>query len=167
MSIYNNHFNYDFDLLVSMLLPPILRKPKTIAFVTSLASGISMVHNDLIRLRKDSEYDAYFSQDRKTFEHYLNDEFDRLDRSIRIINADFLGRIQVYKSIEQRELRLYKTVENKPNPRLYKSQEFDTSLHFIIQIPNSINLTQIQLTALREWVDNRKLPNKNYIIQHI
>lgn len=167
MNTFNNYFNWDFEQLVVMLLPPLLRKSKMIAFVTMLADGTNKVYQQLVQFRIKSKYDAFFSQSRITFEHYLNDEFDNIGRSIRIVNADFLERTHIYKHIENRELRIYKQSENKPNPKLYKIQEFDTSLHFIIQIPVTLNLSIIQVKALRLWVDNHKLPNKNYIIQNI
>ena len=165
MKTYNNHFNWDFDSLVVMLLPPVLRKNKMIAFVQLLAKGNQLIYDQLKSFRISSTYDAYFSQARIQFEHYLNDEFDKTGRSIRIINSEFLERQTLYKHAESRPNRIYQVSENKPI-KLYYLQEYETSIHFIIEMPASLLNTQ-QLKALRIWVDERKLPNKNYKINLI
>ncbi|MGB0869456.1 MAG: hypothetical protein ACPGSD_07650 [Flavobacteriales bacterium] len=165
MNTYNNHFNWDFDKLVVMLLPPVLRKPKLLAFLEVLASGISSVYDGLIEFRTKSSYNAYFSADRITFEHYLNDVFDKEDRNIKVVNAEFLERKTLYKNAENRPNRIYQVSENKPI-KLYYLQEYETSIHFIIEMPAGL-LNAQQLKALRIWVDERKLPNKNYEIEFI
>ena len=165
--MYNNFFGWNYDHLVLMLLPPNLRNPKVVGFIGALTSGLNDVQNTLNSFRVDAKYQALFSGERLQFEHYLNDEFDRIGRSIKIINSPFLEKVYLYKDIENRPLRIYKYSENKPRPRLYKHEEYAVSIHFIIQIPTSLNLSDVQVKRLRVWVDQRKLPNKNYIIQNI
>ena len=151
--------------MVYMLLPPLLRQSKMIEWLIVLSSGLESIQKDLLVFRKDVKYDLLFSQERIQFEHYLNDKFDKNNRNIKIINAEFLERKTLYKYAENRPNRIYQVSENKPI-RLYNLQEYDTSIHFIIEIPTSLLNTQ-QLKALRIWVDERKLPNKNYKIEFI
>lgn len=150
-----------------MLLPPSLRKPKILGFVNVLLSGLNEVYSQLRMFRNTTKYNVLFSGERIQFEHYLNDEFDRIGRTIKIINSPFLNRIYVYKDIEGRDdVRLYKHSENTP-VTLYKEQEYEISIHFIIQIPVALGLSDLQIKALRSWVDARKLPDKNYSIQNV
>jgi len=151
--------------MVYMLLSPLLRQSKMIEWLIVLSSGLESIQKDLLIFRKDAEYDLLFSQERLQFEHYLNDQFDKNNRNIKIINAEFLERVTLYKHAEDRPNRIYQVSESKPI-RLYNLQEYDTSIHFIIEIPTSLLNTQ-QLKALRIWVDERKLPNKNYKIEFI
>lgn len=164
--MFNNFFNWDFDYITTELLPPKLRKKKYKAFIQSIGRSFSNVHNALTQFRSTSEYEILFSSERLQFEHYLNDKFDRIGRSIRLINAPFLGHIYVYKHVENRPIRMYKHSENQTNPRMYKLQEYEISIHFIIEIPTGL-LSDLEEKALRSYVDHRKLPNKNYTIQHI
>ncbi len=167
MNMYDNFFDWEFKTIAIMLLPPVLRKPKTIALMQTLAEFIDVVYASLKEFRNDSEYATNFSSERIQFEHYLNDEFDRIGRTIKIVNSPFLNRIYVYKDIEGREdVRLYKHSENIP-VTLYKEQEYEISIHFIIQIPIALALSDLQIKALRSWVDARKLPDKNYSIQNV
>ena len=151
--------------MVYMLLPPLLRQSKMIEWLIVLSSGFESIQKDLLVFRKDVKYDLLFSQERLQFEHYLNDKFDKNNRNIKIINAEFLERKTLYKYAENRPIRIYQVSENKPI-KLYYLQEYETSIHFIIEMPTSLLNTQ-QLKALRIWVDERKLPNKNYKINLI
>lgn len=164
--MYNNFFTWDFNHLIFLLLPPLLRKPKMVAFLQVLISGINDIYASLKQFRKDIEYDVNFSTQKIQFEHYINDKFDRISRGITLVNAPFLVRIYLYKQVETRPIRMYKHSENQTNPRVYKLQEHEVSIHFIIQVPTGL-LTDLQEKALRAYVDNRKLPNKNYTIQYI
>ena len=148
--------------MVYMLLPPQLRKSKMIEWLIVLSSGLESIQKDLLVFRKDAEYDLLFSQERIQFEHYLNDKFDKTNRSIRIINSFFLERKTLYSYAENRPNIIYRVSETNPI-ELYYLQEYDTSIHFIIEIPSGL-LNAQELKALRIWVDERKLPNKNYNI---
>ena len=160
--MFNNFFQWSFRDMVYMLLPPQLRKSKMIEWLIVLSSGLESIQKDLLVFRKDAEYDLLFSQERIQFEHYLNDKFDKTNRSIRIINSFFLERKTLYSYAENRPNIIYRVSETNPI-ELYYLQEYDTSIHFIIEIPSGL-LNAQELKALRIWVDERKLPNKNYNI---
>lgn len=162
--MFDNFFNWKARELVDFLLPVLFRKPKMLAFLKSIYAGIDSILDDLIAHREDALYQLNFSGDRLTFQRYINDEFDDDNRSITIVLGDYLPKVYVYKTIEERELYIYKKSENEDPTFIYKKQEYVGQIDFRVVVPLSLSFNAQELERLRVFVDKYKLLNKNFEI---
>lgn len=152
-------YKVDYDKLAILLLPTILRKPKTIAFVQSLVFPISQLHYKWSQFRTDNLYKVEHNGQVCKFRGALNDRFDQTERRI------YIGDGNKYE-----RQYLYTTGENKPKYLgtmfLHETEDYaDTGVDFIVHVPEAIVSGQFfELVALIEFY---KLGGKRYKIERI
>lgn len=152
-------YKVDYNKLAILLLPTILRKPRTIAFVHSLVFPISELHYSWSQFRAYNLYKVEHNGQVCKFRKALNDRFDQTERRIYITDGNKFKREY-----------LYTTAENRPKYLgviyLHQTDDYaDTGVDFIVHVPAAIVSGQFfELVALIEFY---KLGGKRYKIESI
>lgn len=126
---------YDFDLfkLVEQYLPPILRKPKILAWLKSLFAPIQTLKTSIL---------AYFTYARReirmngqviVLENYLNDTFDSVLRRIKIF--DNSGRYFIKSSVNVYSLASIDSVSKSKTLYIPSLTDFNFSVDFVVKTP--------------------------------
>ena len=150
-------FKISFDKLVIQLLPTFLRKPRMIAFISLFSNELTKLHNAwLVKKTADETWLNHNSQVCK-LRKILNDEFDDLQRRIKITDGQLYERKYIYTLGEKKPVKLGK---------LYIRQATDyadTGTDFFVVVPVEINIEQNKY-KLEALINRYKLASKRYKI---
>lgn len=151
-------FKISFDKLVIQLLPTFLRKPRMIAFITLFSKVLTDLHNAwLVKKTADETWLNHNSQVcylRKV----LNDEFDDLQRRIRITDGQLYERKYIYTLGEKKPVYLGKLF-------IRQTVDYaDTGIDFFVVVPTEITNMEQNKFKLEAWVNRYKLASKRYKI---
>ena len=159
-------FYIDFNKLVQLLLPIVLRKNKMIAWLNALIFPIFKMYNDydntaFVGYRDGNLYKLKITPQVVYLKRLLNDKYDIVLRRIFITDTEGKNPLYIYLEEEEKPAFIFKEVENKP---VFLWLDGETSLKeddFIINIPMDIAFDEKEL---RMVVDNYKLAGKTYLI---
>ncbi len=149
-----NYFQLDIKKLVVLLLPTFLRHHKMVAWLHSLITPLIFLYNDFMQQREKHLYRLNHNGQVCYLRKALNDEFDREQRRIRIIDGNQYNREYIYTRAENRPKYL---------GRMYlrsRSDYEDTGVDFIVEVPKD-TYNEIEMKAL---IDYYKLASKRYKI---
>lgn len=151
-------FKISFDKLVIQLLPTFLRKPRMIAFITLFSKVLTDLHNAwLVKKTADETWLNHNSQVcylRKV----LNDEFDDLQRRIRITDGQLYERKYIYTLGEKKPVYLGKLF-------IRQTVDYaDTGIDFFVVVSTEITNMEQNKFKLEAWVNRYKLASKRYKI---
>lgn len=150
-------YKINFDKLVVMLLPTFLRKPRMIAFITLFSAELTKLYNAwLVKKIEDEKWLNHNSQVCK-LRKILNDEFDDLQRRIKITDGQLYERKYIYTLGEKKPVILGK---------IYIRQALDyadTGIDFFVVVPVEINIEQNKY-KLEALINRYRLASKRYKI---
>lgn len=152
-------YKINFNKLVVQLMPTFLRQPRMIAFISIFSAELTKLHNAwLIKKSQDETWLQHNSQVCK-LRKILNDEFDDIERRIKITDGQLYDRQYVYTLGEKRP------VYGKVFLRQH-SDYADSGIDFFVIVPNDINVEQNKY-MLEALINRYKLASKRYkIINH-
>ncbi len=152
-------YKINFDKLVVMLLPTFLRKPRMIAFLSLFSGELTKLHNAwLVKKTADETWLNHNSQVCK-LRKILNDEFDDLQRRIKITDGQLYERKYVYTLGEKKPV--YGKVFLRQN-----SDYADSGFDFYVIVPMDLNIEQNKY-KLEALINRYKLASKrDKIINH-
>ncbi len=150
----NKFLNIDIKKLVVLLLPTFLRKRKMVAWLHSLVTPISFLHNDFMRKREKQLYEIKHNGQVCYLRKALNDEFDRKQRRIRILDGFSKDREYIYTRAENKP-RYIGTMHLNP-----RRDYGDTGVDFLVEVPKE-TYDKIEMEAM---IDYYKLASKRYHI---
>ena len=152
-------FKISFDKLVIQLLPTFLRKPRMIAFISLFSAELTKLHNAwLVKKAQDETWLNHNSQV-CFLRKILNDEFDDLQRRIKITDGQLYERKYVYTLGEKKPV--YGKVFLRQN-----SDYADSGIDFYVIVPMDLNIEQNKY-KLEALINRYKLASKRYkIINH-
>lgn len=155
-------YKINFDKLIIQLLPTFLRKPRMITFLSLFSSELTNLHNVwLLKKTQDETWLNYNSQVYK-LRKILNDEFDDLERRIKITDGQLYERQYIHTLIEY-------TLSKKEPIKLgtiyirQASDYADTGIDFFVIVPTDINNEQNKY-KLEAFINRYKLASKRYKI---
>jgi len=150
-------YKINYDILSLQLLPTFLRKLKLVSYLKVLVEPIKQLYNDWFKFRYDNLYKLSHTGQVCYLRKVLNDEFDPMQRRIRIGNGQRNERIYIYTRAEQKPLYL-------EDVYLYPHSDYaDTGVDFIVYAPSSIlDATNYRMKAL---INYYKEGVKRYKIQ--
>lgn len=159
-------YNISFKKLSIEWIILALRVNWIVAFISVLIVPIESLYNDFIRARKQNLIRMNTSCQKFSLQKRLNDYFDPLERRIEIVKAVLFDATYIYTEAEDDQLRtktqwLY--VDSLPI-YLYTEAELNSDYDFIVKIPNTGGINQLQLRAEIEYY---MLQSKNYRIDLI
>ena len=148
----------NIDKLVVLLLPTFLRKPKLIAWLRMLATPLHKLLYDFQQARTADLYNLAHNSQVCYLRKALNDEFDPLQRRIRIEDGKQNKRLYIYPRSANKPLYLGKVF-------LYQRGDYiDGGVDFIVVLPKDLTYDKYKLEAL---VNFYKLAGKRWQISRL
>ena len=133
-------FNIDYNLLLKLLLPKVLRQPLQLAWLSSLVSPVKYLYEQFTTYRKATDYYLSHNSQVVYLQAVLNDRYDEGLRRIRITDGPFIDPQFMYKQVENKPMYLNKSSESQPR-HIYTNGETVNapgSIDFFIKKPVSI-----------------------------
>ena len=161
----NNIYNVNWGKLLNWLLPEMLRKPKLLAFMNALVFPIQLLHIDLLRFKKQKEYQLSINSQVCRMQAMLNDKYDSGARRIYIDDGHLGNSVYVFTAAENTHTWLFKSSENNPLYVYNRNEIKGTAAHFIVYIPTILN-GNINIPELTSLVNIYKLPGKRWQIKY-
>lgn len=159
-------YRVDFEHLVALLLPALLRRPRQLAWLRWLTTPVRRLYGRFLAYEAAVRRELSYNSQVLLFEAALNDRFDPGVRRIRIANAgDELARVYVNFVVEQQpNPKVFFRSEGQPPLYLYQSREFSNQTDFIVTAPAVLRARAGQLNAA---IRRLKLANKHYLLRFI
>jgi len=156
-------YRVDFERLVWLLLPALLRRPRQVAWLRALTAPVRTLYNQFVAYEAQTRRELSYNSQVLLFELYLNDKFDPGRRRIYIENADTALQ-PVYLTFldeEQENPMVHFKGENMPWLYLYLYHQvvFNTQTDFTVHAPASL---QSQAGQLHAAISRLKLATRNY-----
>ncbi len=161
----NNIYIVNWGKLLNWMLPEMLRKPKLLAFMNALIFPIQLLHIDLLRFKKQKEYQLSINSQVCRLQALLNDKYDSGQRRLYIDDGQQGNEVFIFTDAENSPHALFIALENNP---LYIFNDYElqgTAAHFIVFIPNALN-GLLNINELVSLVNQNKLPGKKWQIQY-
>ena len=147
-------YKINFNKLVVQLMPTFLRQPRIIAFISLFSAELTKLHNAwLIKKSADETWLQHNSQVCK-LRKILNDEFDDIERRIKITDGQLYDRQYIYTLGEKKPV--YGKVFLRQN-----SDYADTGIDFFVIIPKELNIEQNKY-KLEALVNRYRLASKRF-----
>lgn len=161
-------YNIDFEKLIGLLTPTILRRAKMLAFLRMLVVPLKRIHYDFLQKRNARNGDLYrlgHNGQVCYLRKMLNDNFDNKQRRIRILNGNKFRRKYIYTQGENKTIYLGTMYLRN------RSDYADTGTDFIVELPKDIwqyhrmeqNSTE-RFYTIEAFIDFYKLAGKRYKI---
>ena len=159
----DNIFNISFRRLAVWFLPTFLRKTKLIAFVFVAIFPLEKLYIEFLKSRKQNLIKMNHNYQKFSVQKRLNDDFDQIERRIKIVSAVQYEGVYLYTEAEDDPyFSKTKWLHDDSNPIYLRNEaELYSEYDFIVEIPNT-NINQIQLKA---EIDFYILPSKRYLIK--
>ena len=159
----DSRFRIEWPALVRDLVPALLRRPTTLAWLEALTSPVASLYEQLLTYRVDVLRQLSYNGQTILLEKALNDTFDPAFRRIRIVNA--VGEITpLYLNFVREQQPMptaYFTQEPDYVPLyVYRQVEFNTQLDFTVYAPGQAG----RAVALHTLIRRLKRAMTNYQI---
>lgn len=143
-----NLFNVDFAAYIRAMLPFIMRKPKTLAFLSVLLSPVKSLYGLFKKNREQNLYYLDHNAQVVRMEAVLNDRWDDELRRINITDGTAKEALIIYREDETKPpVYLFTEAENNPVP-LYQESEFDEGNDFEVNVPWDVVFDVEEMKAL-------------------
>lgn len=158
-------YSLNFNDIINKLTPTVFRFSVFLEYLYSSAAAIVGVHTSFRSLITITNNKLQFTGQTIYLEHYLNDEYDHINRDIYI--EDLTGYVDfnyLFNSNEQlQDIYVYNAAETNLNQvYLFNESEYATDFQFIVWIPSIVTYNE---ERLRAQIDYYKIAGKNYLIQ--
>lgn len=153
-----NKFYINTLKLYRALIPRLLRNTRLVAIVDSMMKPFDELYSKFFKIRKNNLYYLAITPQVVKLEKALNDRFDYMFRRIYITDAAYTSPVYLHRDPELDSLYLGTIFVPTNNEIGYNSA------HFIVNIPEVIVFTEIDLKAV---IDTYKLISKTYTINII
>lgn len=160
----DNVFNIDFKRLVISWLPTFLRTTVLVGFAVVFVAPLTLLYIEFLKLRKQNLIKMKTTCQKFSMQKRLNDEFDPVERRIKIVPAVIYNGVYLYtkaeddaKKTKTKWLHTAKPIYLRTEAELYSDHDF------IVKIPN----TPINMYQLIGEIEYYMLQSKNYKIEII
>ena len=151
-------YKINFNKLVVQLMPTFLRQPRMIAFISLFSAELTKLYNAwLIKKSQNDETWLRHNSQVCKLRKILNDEFDDIERRIKITDGQLYDRQYIYTLGEKKPKYLGKLFIRQ------NTDYADTGIDFFVVVPVEINIEQNKY-KLEAWVNRYRLASKRYKI---
>jgi hypothetical protein len=161
-------FNQDYFNRFKEVTPHALRKPKFFALLRVLALSFGSIQNELNQLRAEMQYRFSFTGETYSIEALLNNEFDPVQRRIRVRSLPFRQPMVFLRQIQQQVLVFLRTNIEAPEHYLVSNFTFNNwqpqEFEFEVVVPSGVIYNT---PVLRELVDRYRFAGKRYRIVNV
>lgn len=157
----SNIYTVDWYKLATWLVPPVLRKSKTLAFVKAMATPINDLQSRFLTYRNYTLYNLGITPQVCYLQKALNDRYDVDDRRIQVVDAGEKLPVPFFLKVENKPQRLYKKTEAQHLVLFQKAETAQFTADFVIRVPAIITFDKKEMTA---FVNSYKLLSKTFNI---
>ena len=165
-------YTLDWSILLRLLMPTRLRKPRMLAFLNAAVEPIRELYQSFLSFREASLYKVRFNSQIVYLEAVLNDQFDAVQRRIRIENATFRAGLYLYEPEQQLDVYLYglgfgggNGVQNTFITYLSPDTTENIGFDFFVFVPFNPPASNSTIeNRIKSFVNYYKLYSKNYQI---
>ena len=161
------YYNINYSLLVLLLTPVLLRNELIKIFTTSLIKPLDLLNKDFNTFTQSLT--TNISAQTCYMQAMLNDEFDFIERRIRIRTAtiDF-DYFLLWRENQNKPMMITKEGTEDFTPRLLNrdGQISANNIDFEVVMPVGYTLSSAEEKRLRVLVNRNKITPKKYIIIH-
>ena len=159
-------FRVDFEHLVRLLLPALLRKPRLVNWLWALLSPLLDLYAAFLAYRAATLRELSYNGQTLVLQECLNDKFDTSLRRIRVVNAD-TELVPFYVNFlaeGEPEKPVLFAAECPPWLYVPSYDEFNNQIDFICKIPVSLNQGE-PLQQLHARIRRLKVATVRYAIR--
>ena len=157
-------YTVDWSILLRLLLPTRLRKPRMLAFLNAAVEPIRELYQSFLSFREASLYKVRFNSQIVYLEAVLNDQFDAVQRRIRIENAEYIPGLFLYDPEQALDVYIYRPNNNR-DVYLRDYGQVGNAFDFYVFVPfNPITSNSTLENSIMSYVNYYKLYSKNYQI---
>jgi hypothetical protein len=138
-----------------------LRKPKMLAWIGICISPVGYVYNNLLRFRTLTLYKLSITPQVCYLQKLLNDQYDFINRGIRIVDATRTNPVYIFQDAEDKPLGLYTDGESLPIFLYTDGEAGDLKDDFIVIVPLAVDFNINEMTSL---LNQYKLASKQFSI---
>ncbi|HRO76660.1 MAG TPA: hypothetical protein PLP27_10990 [Crocinitomicaceae bacterium] len=151
----------DFIFLISILLPPLLRREELMLYLQAALKPLRQLHDVFQTFYTVKRYELAFNGQVIYLEHLLNDKFNpSATPKIYIEDMTISEPFYLYNDLENAEpVYLWNASEDEEPVYLFNQAEY--AVGFIIYVPMGV---VTNWNEFRYWVDKYKLKSKEYTI---
>lgn len=154
-------YSIDIIILIQMLMPSILQKPRHLAWLKALLAPLMEIHEEFKIFRVEFNRRLRYNGQVIVLENLLNNLFDIDDRGI-LVQTNPSGLSQIYlfnKEENQVPNYIYQKAEGKPIYIFQKNENLQQIWDFEVIVPDGI-LTAEQERQLKAITNKHKLDGK-------
>jgi hypothetical protein len=157
MSLYK----IEYKKLTAQLLPVVLRKPRLLAWLWSIITGVENIYDNFVIARNERLRRIKSSGQVCVLEGMLNDEADNEQRRIQIFDGQ-IGSNWMYAYREAENFQEIFTPDEVPG------EDFmvEISVFFTVSVPWSYGTNDDAERRIKWLLNNYKLAGKKYVIKY-
>lgn len=157
-------FRVDYNKLIKLLLPVMLRRPVLIALLETVVSPVDILYGRFLSNRDSNLYRLGITPQVCFLEKALNDRFDISARGIYIDDGMFFDELYLFTAGEAADEYIY-TAKEAADIYIYtRSETADQGTDFIVNVPSTIRFDEYEMNAL---VEIYKLASKTFKINRV
>ncbi len=159
-----NDYAWNLHLLVTYLLPTVLRQPKMIGWLSVLLSPADTKHSEFVSFVADKRYQLDFTGQVISLERLLNDAFDNTLRRIYIGDGN---RQEVFifngegTFVQNNETYFFKDATTETEAFVFNGENNTLLYDFVVNLPATLLYDTSKLNSM---IKRYKLAGKKYSI---
>ncbi len=158
-------YKIDFRILIQMLIPSLIKKPRLTALLVVLFFPFKLIWDKFTTFRKFTQLQLNCTGQVIYLERLLNLMFNNGNSGITIVDGSFTIRFYLSNKNEGFEA-VYFTNKSEDIEAIYlqNKSDFFYDFDFLVQIPTSINLTELDKNRLIAIVQKYAIAGKTFNI---
>ncbi len=156
-------YKIDFEILIQMLIPSLIRKPKLTALLVVLFFPFKLIWDVFIDFRESVLLQLNCTGQVIYLERLLNIMFNNGNEGIVIVDGSFSAQFYLSNKLEGFEAVYFSNKsENLEANYLQNKSEFIYDFDFLVKVPTSINLTELDKNRLIAIVKKYAIAGKTF-----
>lgn len=143
-----NIYDINYNRLGGWLLPPMLRKNKTLRFVSVLLLPIATLYQFFLIYRATKLYELTITPQKCYLERLLNDRYDSTLRRIYIDDGQEKPPFYIFQRPELKPKFIYKNTENRPKYIYTSGESGNLTDDFVIYVPMGLAFEEPEMVSL-------------------
>ncbi len=153
--------NINFITFIEQLTPPVHRRIEVISFIKAAFAPLTQLKSFFFSFFNTVECNLTWNGQVCMLEHLLNNEFDEVDRTIYITDAQNISSSFLFNDAENNEdSHIFNESEGADPYYVYNATEV-SQYHFVVNIPAAVTYNEDQL---KFYVNKYKLAGKRWKI---
>lgn len=138
-------YNVDYNELGNQQLPIKKRKPKWKSILFSILKPLQTVNDQMVEFHEETRYALLFNAQVIYLEHFLNDQYDPIDRGIYIEDTANIDYTYLHNKIEEVD-PVYVFNDSEETPHfLFSWSEYESEVDYIVKVPVTVDFNPIEM----------------------